>query len=301
MKKILYLLFVLSISILMAVSCSKKNPVAPSQAASQGKITFALNAADNITSGKVTITKDAITETQPIAISNHTGSVVFNSIQVGTWNLLVQLFDANGDEIYTGNGTALVELDATTEVNITVDHNTGTMQINVLVPSPVIDCFDNDSSLESTPSQRDAAWVRDPLVYTMSMLSGFSGNNTACVRVNYTKGTGAEWAYILVNDLNAQGKYHDFSTTQHVSAKVSGPISILMKFRDINGNESSDVSIQTATAAGWSTLTWDLSSVNWNQCDNTHINGILLFVQPGQTGSGTFYLDDLMGDNTVQP
>jgi hypothetical protein len=137
MQKIVLKLLVLSISIaaLMVGSCAKNNPVAPSQAPSQGKMSFALEAADNAVTGKVTIAKGALTEVLPISITNHAGTVMFSDIQVGTWQIQVQLFDAGGVEIYTGNGTALVTLATTTTVTIRVNHNTGHLQIIVNVPS----------------------------------------------------------------------------------------------------------------------------------------------------------------------
>jgi uncharacterized protein YcfL len=127
-----------SIGVLLVASCAKHNPVAPSQAPSQGKMLFTLEAADNVVSGKVTISKGAITQDLPISITNHTGTVNFDGIQVGTWQILVQLFDSSGVEIYTGNGTALVTLNATTTVTIRVNHNTGNLQVIVQVPGLMV-------------------------------------------------------------------------------------------------------------------------------------------------------------------
>jgi uncharacterized protein YcfL len=303
MKKAVLALITIFIATLMVAGCAKHNPVAPSQAPSQGKMSFTLDAADNVVSGKVTITKGAITEVMPIEITNHEGTVSFNSIQVGTWQIRVQLFDANGTELYTGTGSGLVTLNATTIVTIRVNHNTGTLQISVLVPSPVIDDFDNDSSLSSTPGQRDAAWQWNPDVYTLSIVPGFAGDTTPCLQWAYNKPVGEEWAVVQVSGLDNPGKYHDFSTTKNISVKVYGSASLLLKFQDIHQNESDNVSVQTSTNdSGWTTLHWDLSNVNWQQCDPATINEVLLFVQPGQSGvSGTLYLDDLMGDDTVQP
>jgi hypothetical protein len=41
-------------------------------------------------------------------------------------------------------------------------------------------------------------------------------------------------------------------------------------------------------------LSFDLQSVYWGTCDPAHIRDIFIFVQPGQTGQGTFWLDDLV-------
>jgi hypothetical protein len=115
--------------------CGKSNPVAPvTPNAEKGKIIFAMSAADNIVSGSVTITKDTLTQTSAITIANHTGTVVFNDIQVGTWSIQVRLFDKDGLEIYSGSGTAVVTKNQTTSVRIKVNHNTGNLEIIVDVP-----------------------------------------------------------------------------------------------------------------------------------------------------------------------
>ncbi|NTV51391.1 MAG: LamG domain-containing protein [Candidatus Firestonebacteria bacterium] len=119
----------------VSAGCAKSNPVAPSQTPEQGKLLFALDAAsDNIGSGKVTITKGNITQVLPITITGHTGSVAFNGVQVGHWNIQVQLFDADGVEIYSGTGDALVSKNTTTTATIRVQHNTGTLSIRVELP-----------------------------------------------------------------------------------------------------------------------------------------------------------------------
>jgi hypothetical protein len=138
-KKIisLYLL-----GMLLLAGCSRNNPVAPSTAPAQGRIQLALEAADEVASGKVTITKGVLTQILPISITSHTGSVLFESIQVGTWTIIVQLFDKDGVEIYSGSGEAVVSVNTTTCVSIRVNHNTGDLEVVVelpdAVPGPVI-------------------------------------------------------------------------------------------------------------------------------------------------------------------
>ncbi len=142
-KKFLLLLLVLTLAAGVITNCSKKeelNPVTPITSDSsdnKGKISFRLlAAADEIASGVVTITKGSMTYKKPITIENQEGSVTFEDIQVGKWNILVQLFDADGYEIYTGTGTGIVNKDETTVVKIIVNHNTGNLEIDVEVPLP---------------------------------------------------------------------------------------------------------------------------------------------------------------------
>ena len=137
MKKIALFLAILAVPAITLMSCSKNSPTAPSLAPDQGKMMFALDAADNIATGQVTVTKGALTHVLPITITDHSGTVTFAGIQVGHWNILVQLFDVDGAEIYTGTGEAIVTKNATTTVTIRVEHNTGTLIINVEVPGLV--------------------------------------------------------------------------------------------------------------------------------------------------------------------
>jgi len=129
----------LALVLLALTGCSKNNPTAPNTAVpASGVVRFALdvsgNPADNIVSGRLTITKGTLTQTQAVSLANHTGTVTFPNLQVGNWNITAQLFDKDGVEIFTGTGTALVTINQTTTVSITVNHNTGTLVINVLVP-----------------------------------------------------------------------------------------------------------------------------------------------------------------------
>ena len=144
MKKFALFLAILAVPAIALISCSKNSPTAPSLAPDQGKMMFALDAADNIATGQVTITKGALTHVLPITITDHSGTVTFAGIQVGHWNILVQLFDADGVEIYTGTGEAIVTKDATTTVTIRVEHNTGTLIINVEVPASYQIVFASD-------------------------------------------------------------------------------------------------------------------------------------------------------------
>ena len=126
MKKTILLLTILFAPLALLSSCGKNNPTAPNFQPEQGKLMFALEAADNIASGTVTITKGSLTHALPITISNHTGSVSFEGIQVGTWVITVQLYDKDGNEIYTGTGEAVVSKGQTTKVTIRVTETGGT-------------------------------------------------------------------------------------------------------------------------------------------------------------------------------
>jgi hypothetical protein len=151
MKTIVKVVFAASVVAMMAAGCSRNNPVAPAAAPEQGKLMFAMDAADNIASGNVTITKGHITQVLPITITGHTGTVAFNGIQVGHWNIQVQLFDDDGVEIYSGTGDAVVHKDQTTTVTIQVNHNTGNLVIQVKVPGLLLwNTLGSDSEVQNS-------------------------------------------------------------------------------------------------------------------------------------------------------
>jgi len=136
MQRQLYWLCLI-VPLVLLMGCSKNNPVSPSISTDSGKMMFALDAVGNIATGKVILTKGAITQFSPITISNYAGSVTFDSIQVGRWHILIQLFDADGAEIYTGESDAVVTQGQITTATIHVHPNTGHLRIDVEVPNAI--------------------------------------------------------------------------------------------------------------------------------------------------------------------
>jgi hypothetical protein len=134
MKRFALLLAFIALPSLLLFSCTKLNPTAPSTPLVSGKISFALSAANNIASGKVAIAKGALNQALPITLTNNTGSVQFDNIQVGTWSIAVHLFDSNGSETYSGTSSAVVTNGKTTTVTINIIANTGNLNIVVQLP-----------------------------------------------------------------------------------------------------------------------------------------------------------------------
>jgi hypothetical protein len=238
-----------------------------------------------------------LTQTELVNFSNHVGATNFSDIQVGQWSLAIQLFDGNGAELYRGVGAASVILNQTTTALVTLDP-TGNIQITVDVPNPLIDNFDNDNSWAQADGQRDADWgVSDPQHYTLAMAANIKGNLTPCLHVTYNKIPGEEWSLIWAGRLMADGKKHDLTNSRTITIRVAGSAPVLLKLQDDSGNETGDFPIQSSSDPnGWSTLTFDLNSVNWNLCNRSRVNVVFLFIQPGTTGSGDIYLDDLMAN-----
>jgi hypothetical protein len=139
-------------------------------------------------------------------------------------------------------------------------------------------------------------------VYTLQHAFGVGGNRTNHMKITFNKPAGEEWSFIAAGALDQPGNQTDFSQGNALSLHLYGAVSLLIKLRDINGNESADSGILPAgNATAWTTITWDISAINWHQCDRQHIKDVIIFVQPGSTGSGYCYLDDLTLGNAGTP
>jgi hypothetical protein len=161
--------------------------------------------------------------------------------------------------------------------------------------NPLIDNFDNDGNYIDTAGQRNAQWwVSTSTVYNLAISSGVAGDTTPLLVVNYNKPSGQEWSFIAAGNLTGAGNHCDFTTDHLLSMNLLGNIQLLVKFQDINGNESANVGTITMNSPNqWVHATLDYSGVDWQQCDPHHIQQIFFFPAPGQTGAGQFCLDDL--------
>ncbi len=176
--------------------------------------------------------------------------------------------------------------------------------------NPLIDNLDNDGSLNDAPQERDVQWwTNDYGVFTFTAVAaGIGGNATPCLKVDYDKKAGDEYDFIGLGDLllkqgnpnYANMSYYLYdaarSSLPHgkLSMQVYGTVALQIKFKDKDGNESASSGIYFCDhPQAWGSATWDYTNLNWNQCDPRQIQDILIYVQPGDLGSGTFYIDNV--------
>lgn len=134
MKRVFSVVTFFAFVIAVLVGCSKSlNPLSENLS-DVGGLYFKLTSAesDQIASGQVTVTKGGLTYTKPFSLVNETATVSMDSIQVGRWQVLVQLFDANGDEIYTGTAQAIVTKNGSTSVAVTAAQNKGDLVVDIV-------------------------------------------------------------------------------------------------------------------------------------------------------------------------
>jgi len=159
-----------------------------------------------------------------------------------------------------------------------------------------IDNFENDSSISDQDNVADAEWWTPhwpQITLSVNTDTNYTYDNSAAsLKVEYD--TTETYRYFGAGDLSYTGNIHDFSHNTYFSARVYGVVKLLAKFKDANDNYSGEISIEQASnSSGWSYLVWDYSDVEWGSCDATNVRDILFYPDPGYTGSGTFYLDNL--------
>ncbi len=174
-------------------------------------------------------------------------------------------------------------------------------QINM--GSLLVDDFDNDNSYIDAQAERDVKWwYQDFQSCLFTAVNDIGGNTTTCLRVTYNKQeVGQEGAFIGLGDLLLIGGNPNYANLtyylkqQQLSFHVYGSVELQLQFRDRFSNESGLSPIFSLNAPqGWSALTWDYSGLQWDACDPRQIQDILVYVQPGQLGSGTFYVDNIV-------
>lgn len=206
----------LILSMFMMVSCGHNNPSAPQHQPEQGKMTFSMAVADNIASGTVTIKKDSLEYAMPIVIENHTGTVVFSDIQIGTWAIAAELFDATGLKIYSGTGNAAVTDSMITKVTIQVVEHTGTLIIDVNTGgeasiSCTIDLLNNTDDCDSVSAITLVAPLENSQAVAKIDLSPTAGYRKAKFELTYGS-TIAGWTFNLGDSSTNDGYGGDGNT-----------------------------------------------------------------------------------------
>jgi hypothetical protein len=159
--------------------------------------------AQEIATGTVTVTKGGMTFTRPIVIANYTGTVTLSGLQVGRWNILVQLFDSEGYEIYTGEAQAVVNKNQTTTARIRVGHNTGSLDIIVDVPSAY-----PPSGMMLNVSGDDLASLMSPRCGEMSMPAEIIAGTPTFGLARFDNGfANAQVGYWLDTSVTGQGAF----------------------------------------------------------------------------------------------
>jgi len=164
-----------------------------------------------------------------------------------------------------------------------------------------VDNFNNDNTWNDQAGARDAGWFSTGGAYQFSMTSGLAGNDTPALKIDFNKTAGQEWSYVALGSLNASGNRTDYSGNADLALHVYGNVNLKFKFKDTSNRESGESDITVNSPTQWSNITWNYGSVPTHSCDLTQIAEILIFPQPGTTGSGTFYIDNVEVGPGSQP
>ena len=168
----------------------------------------------------------------------------------------------------------------------------------------VIENFNNDASLSDQADTPDGKWeasfaLPSDAVFKVDSAITIDGTSNLVFSVNKT--AGMEWVYLFCTDLLKSGNVHNFTNYTTLSADVYGNVKLLAKLVDFRTNdnnvtdhETKDIgTVSAANTAGWTRVTWDLSTLDWQSCDRTVVNKLYLFFQPGEQGQVSFRIDNI--------
>ena len=140
------------------------------------------------------------------------------------------------------------------------------------------------------------------MVYKVDSAITLDGTPNLVVSVNKT--AGMEWIFLICGDLLKVGNVHNFTNYTTLSADVYGNVKLLAKLVDFRTNdnkttdhETKDIgTVSASNVTGWTHVTWDLSTIDWQSCDRTAVNKLYLFIQPGEQGQVSFRIDNIKLD-----
>jgi len=115
-----------------------KSPSAGAEAGTQ-TLSFDLNVRSALAAGisasnaKVTITKGDLQRTQNVNLDGDSASVSFNSLPIGEYQVAIQVMDGT-TVVAQGSGTANVNADIQSEIDLVLNAVTGNLQVNLCMP-----------------------------------------------------------------------------------------------------------------------------------------------------------------------
>lgn len=116
-----------------------KSPVAATEAGTKN-LSFDLNLRNVLSAGisasnaTITVTKGELVRTQNINISGNSSTVSFNALPIGAYQIAVKVMDGT-TIIAQGSGTATINADTKSEIDLVLNAVTGDLQVNVCMPN----------------------------------------------------------------------------------------------------------------------------------------------------------------------
>jgi len=159
--------------------------------------------------------------------------------------------------------------------------NPGAAEVT-LSPTPtpdegLIDNFDNDGSLMSSPGQRDGYWysvTTTPGTTCALEIKPDAGGNSY---LSIAFGAFNNGDYIAVKGLSRPGKKTNFSRTRLITFDQNNiGMKLAIKFQDVNGLKTASTGF-SALAYSDNHCSLDLAALNWSRCDSRYIEQILVF------------------------
>jgi len=168
----------------------------------------------------------------------------------------------------------------------------------------MMDNFENDASLNDQANARDAQWwSNDASVFTLSVANAIAGNNSSCLKATYPRQDVKPGDFIGIGNLSLGANMSYYAGQTLLTFHALGRETLQISFQDKTYRASAlSAPIIIDSPDRWVKITLDLSTVNWQSCDNRQIQDIMLHVAEGQTGPGALYLDNItLGPGSAPP
>lgn len=94
-----------------------------------------ISSTELVSSGTITLTNDDDSYNFPLSISSGTASAQINNLDLGSWDILVKLYDDEEALMMTGTSNAVIEQGELTSVTVTVHYISGSLDVSLNLPA----------------------------------------------------------------------------------------------------------------------------------------------------------------------
>ncbi|WP_420588874.1 hypothetical protein [Bacterioplanoides sp.] len=151
----------------------------------------ALAAGISASNAKVTITKGDLQRTQNVNLDGDSASVSFNSLPIGEYQVAIQVMDGT-TVVAQGSGTANVNADIQSEIDLVLNAVTGNLQVNLCMPDSSIEYQSGSYSgaLTMNSGLNEGILTADGKTEDITMLeTQLTGKTSLSVDITFGSGT----------------------------------------------------------------------------------------------------------------
>ena len=164
----------------------------------------ALAAGISASNATVTITKGELERTQEINLEGDSASVSFASLPIGEYQVAIQVLDGT-TVVAEGAGTANVNADTQSEIDLVLNAVTGNLQVNLCMPDSSVEYRNGSYSgaLTMNPGLTHGVFAGENKTADVTMLENLLTGKTN-LSVDFTFGNGIDFLDGIELDTNAE-------------------------------------------------------------------------------------------------